>query len=255
MRIAVCGLGRAGRALIHKILTEKKDELCCAVCRDSSEKVGQDIGIFLGMRHLGIPVVPVCAAALELVQRHVDVVIDFSHKSMTLEMARICADHGISMAACTTNFEENELLELKKVAGQSEKGMVYAPNLTIGINLLMEFAGRISRLLPDFDFAIVERHCKDKKKVTTTAKKIADCIDREQVPISAVRAGGYVGVHEVTAANEHERLTIIHESFSRAAFADGALLAAAYIVDRKGYYEMSDVMRELETKMLDGSGE
>lgn len=172
MRIAVCGLGRAAQALIHKILTDKKHELCCAVCRDDSVKVGLDIGIFLDMRYLDIPAIPVCVAASELLQRNVDVVIDFSHKSMTLEMAHICADHGISMVACTTNFEEGELLELKRVAGRSQKGLVYAPNLTIGINLLMEFVGGISKILPDFDFAIVERHCKDKKRVTTTAKKL-----------------------------------------------------------------------------------
>lgn len=59
----------------------------------------------------------------------------------------------------------------------------------------------------------------------------------------------------MTAANENERLTIIHESFSREAFADGALMAASYIVDKKGYYEMSDVIRELETKMLARSEE
>lgn len=253
MRIAVCGLGRAGQALIHKILGSGKDVLCCAVCRDGSEKEGLDIGTFLGMRNLDIPVVPISAAATELMQRNVEVVIDFSHKSMTLKMARICADQGISMVACTTNFGEEELMELKKEAGRSKKGVVYAPNLTIGINLLMEFVSRISKLLPDFDYAIIERHPKDKKKVTTTAKKIAGCIEKEYVPILAVRAGGYVGVHEVTAANENERLTIIHESFSREAFADGALLAAAYIVDKKGYYEMSDVIRQLEAKILSGS--
>ena len=57
-------------------------------------------------------------------------------------------------------------------------------------------------------------------------------------------------MHEVTAANENERLTIVHESFSRDAFANGALMAARYILGKSGYHEMSDVIQELEDKMM-----
>lgn len=248
MRIAVCGLGRAGRVLVRRILTDGGDKLCCVVCRDESSTSGQDVGNVIGMCELHIPVVPISAAAEELSNRKVDVVIDFSNKNTTLKMAGICSDASISIVVCTTNFEKEELQTLKNIGMHSLHGMVYAPNLTIGINLLMEFVARVSRLLPDFDFEIIERHRKEKKKVTTTAELIAECINREDVPISAVRLGGYVGVHEVTAANEHQRLTVIHESFSREAFADGALLAARYIINKTGYHEMSDVIRELEKR-------
>ncbi len=246
MRIAVCGLGRAGSVLVRKILTDGRDQLCCVVCRDESGTAGQDAGSVIGMRELKIPVVPVSAAAEELCNRKVDVVIDFSNKNTTLKIAGICADASISMVVCTTNFEKEELQELKEIGMRSLRGMVYAPNLTIGINLLMEFVARISRLLPDFDFEIIERHAKEKKKVTTTAELIAECINRKDVPISSVRLGGYVGVHEVTAANKFQRLTVVHESFSREAFADGALMAAGYIINKTGYHEMSDVIKELE---------
>lgn len=250
MRIAVCGLGRAGKVLARKIIEDGKDELCCAICRDESTIADQDVGTVLGMSERGIPVVPISGTAKELVNRDVDVVIDFSNKNTTLKMAKICAENDISMVVCTTNFEQEELEELRSIGEHSSKGLIYAPNLTIGINLLMEFVERISKLLPDFDFEIVERHRKEKKKVTTTAKLIAKRIDRDNVPISAIRVGGYVGVHEVTAANENERLTIVHESFSRDAFANGALMAARYIIDKSGYHEMSDVIQELEDKMM-----
>lgn len=250
MRIAVCGLGRAGKVLARKIIGDSRDELCCAICREESAIANQDVGTVLGMCVCDIPVVPIPSVAKELVKREVDVVIDFSNKSTTLKMAKICAENDISMVVCTTNFEQEELRELKGIGECSSKGLIYAPNLTIGINLLMEFVERISKLLPDFDFEIVERHRKEKKKVTTTAKLIAQRIDRENVPISAIRVGGYVGVHEVTAANENERLTIVHESFSRDAFANGALMAARYIIDKSGYHEMTDVIQELEDKMM-----
>lgn len=250
MRIAVCGLGRAGKVLAHKIIEDGRDELVCAICREESDIANQDVGTVLGMYELDIPVVPIPAAAEELGKRKADVVIDFSNKNTTLRMAKICAENYISMVVCTTNFEKEELLELKRIGETSEKGLIYAPNLTIGINLLMEFVERISKLLPDFDFEIIERHRKEKKKVTTTARLIAERIDRDNVPISAIRVGGYVGVHEVTAANENERLTIVHESFSRDAFANGALMAARYILGKSGYHEMSDVIQELEDKMM-----
>lgn len=249
MRIAVCGLGRAGKVLARKILEEGKDELCCAICRDGSEAAHKDVGTVLGMYKLDIPIVPISVSAKEMLARNTDVVIDFSNKNATLNIAEICAKNGISMVVCTTNFEKEELAKLKKIGESSEKGLIYAPNLTIGINLLMEFVARISKLLPDFDFEIIERHRKEKKKVTTTAKLIAGRIDRDNVPISSIRVGGYVGVHEVTAANENERLTIVHESFSRDAFANGALMAARYIVEHTGYHEMSDVILELEDRL------
>lgn len=246
MRIAVCGLGRAGKVLARKIIEDKEDELCCVLCREESSTANNDVGTILGMPILNIPVVPLSNAIQIMIDRHVDVVIDFSNKITTLRIASLCVKHNISMVVCTTNFEEEELTELERLGKQSQKGLIYAPNLTIGINLLMEFVERISRLLPDFDFEIIERHRKEKKKVTTTAKMIANRIERNNVPISAIRVGGYVGIHEVTAANENERLTIIYESFSRNAFANGALMAARYIIGKSGYHEMADVISEME---------
>lgn len=251
MRIAVCGLGRAGKVLARKIIEDGSDELVCAICREESVIANQDVGTVLGMYELNVPVVRIPVAAEEMRKRKADVVIDFSNKNTTLQIAKICAENHISMVVCTTNFEKEELLELKRIGEASANGLIYAPNLTIGINLLMEFVERISKLLPDFDFEIIERHRKEKKRVTTTAKLIAERIDRDNVPISAIRVGGYVGVHEVTAANENERLTIVHESFSRDAFANGALMAARYILGKSGYHEMSDVIQELEDKMID----
>ena len=139
------------------------------------------------------------------------------------------------------------MLHLKKSVIQKQLGAVYAPNLTLGINLLMDFASELSETLPsDFDFEIIERHFKEKSRVTATAKIIAEKIGRDDINISSVRLGGYVGIHEVTCANKNERITIIHESFSRQAFADGAVLAANFIKDKTGFYYMSDVVNELK---------
>ena len=60
-------------------------------------------------------------------------------------------------------------------------GIVYAPNLTVGVNLLMEFVKKIANVLPDFDFEIIEKHPKDKAKVTATARMISQAINRGEV--------------------------------------------------------------------------
>ena len=250
MRIAVCGLGRAGKVLAKKIISEKKDTLCCAICREESLTAGKDVGEVLEMYNLDIPVVTIPNALDELLKRNVDVVIDFSNKVTTLKIAEVCANNNIAMVVCTTNFDPEELESLKAIGEKSTHGLIYAPNLTIGINLLISFVERVSKLLPDFEFEIIERHRKGKSKPTTTAKLIAKHICRDDVPISSVRVGGYVGIHEVTAANENERLTIVHESFTRNAFANGAIFAANYIFGKSGYHEMTDAVRKLEEKLM-----
>lgn len=131
-------------------------------------------------------------------------------------------------------------------------GIVYAPNLTVGVNLLMEFVKKIANVLPDFDFEIIEKHPKDKAKVTATARMISQAINRGEVPIHSVRMNGYVGVHQVISTNGDERITITHESLTRRAFANGAILAAEFIQDKKQFFLMKDVIREIEEKALLG---
>lgn len=250
MRIAICGFGRAGKSLAHKIVTEGEHVLCAVLNRDESASVGKDSGELLEMPANGIKVTPISDAVKVLTEAKADVVIDFSNKDTTLKLAKICIDAPVSYVVCTTSFSNEQLIELKSIGEKFNKGLIYAPNLTVGINLLMDFVRQISLMLPDFDFEIVERHSKGKPRVTTTAKVIASKIERDEVPISSVRVGGYVGVHEVTAANKNERITIVHESFTREAFAHGALLAASYINrNPSGYHEMSDVIQEMKNAL------
>ncbi|MEN6637533.1 MAG: dihydrodipicolinate reductase C-terminal domain-containing protein, partial [Clostridiaceae bacterium] len=106
----------------------------------------------------------------------------------------------------------------------------------------------VARALPSFDYHITETHHSKKYDIPSgTAKKLAAAVLEElpagtEVPIDAIRAGGYVGMHTVLLASDHERLSLTHESFSRLAFAEGALTAAEFICNRTGWYEMEDVL-------------
>lgn len=249
MNIAVCGVGRAGKELARKVISEGNINLSMALCRDTSKSAEKDIGELLDMPKQGIVIYKLSEAVKKLTEKKVDVVIDFSARETSLKLAEICQKAGVNLVICTTNFSEEEIEHLKIIGSSKKLGLVYAPNLTLGINLLMEFVAKLSKILPEFDFEIVERHRRDKPRVTTTAKLISKAIARGETPISSVRTGGYVGVHEVTAASEEERITIEHESFSRQAFAKGALLAAEFVKEKKGFFEMKDVIAALEEKI------
>ena len=251
MKIGVCGIGRAGRALVAKIVRDNEHDLAFVINREDSDSIGRDAGEISGIGRIGITVSGM-SKVVDLIQKQgADVIIDFSNCYNTIQLLELVKNEKIGIVICTTHFEENGLKKQLDVLKLSTKGgVVYAPNLTLGINILINYVMRLSKMLPDFDFEIVERHRKDKTRPSTTANIIAKEIDRENVTIHSVRSGGYISVHEVTAASEFERITIEHESFSRDAFAYGAMLAAQFITEKTGYYEMKNVIEDIEKKTL-----
>lgn len=250
MRIAICGLGKAGKELAKRIINDNNNQLILGLCREESCSKNQDVGDMLNMSHQNIPILSLRNYSLKHNNYDIDVIIDFSNKETSMKLVRLCNEIGVNVVVCTTNLTDQQCQEIRNIAEKNNCGVLTAPNLTIGINLLIEFVSKISKMLPTFDFEIIERHRCDKPRVTTTARIISKAIDRGDTPISSIRVGGYVGIHEVTAASEYERLTIIHESFTRGAFAEGAMLAANYLHGKKGYYTMDDVIRELENSIL-----
>ncbi len=248
VKIAISGLGKAGKALAEYIIEKTDDTLVCAICRDESKAAGLSIAEALkypSKRMHTSPVIALSQAASHPAMQEAEVLIDFSSSKFTTKLCDLCCEVGCNLVVCTTNHEESAFEALQASAEDKRIGIVYAPNITLGINLLIEVTRRLSRLLPDFDFAIMERHRADKAPVTATAQMIANAAEDHDVSISYMRAGGYVGVHELTAASENERITIIHESFSRSAFANGAVLAAHFVIDKKGFFTMQDVLKSL----------
>ena len=135
-----------------------------------------------------------------------------------------------------------------------------APNITEGVNILIELARRVSKVWPDCDIDIFETHFKKKKDVPSgTALKIAKLLNNDrkmlagkranglkkpkEITIHSIRAGGIIGKHEVLFATQNQIITIVHESSSRLAFAEGAIKAAKWIYLKKpGLYSMKRVL-------------
>ncbi len=246
MKVAVCGIGKAGQSAINMIHNCQDIQLELVINREESQSIGKNVGQYMGQENSNVYIYSIKDCKEELLNKKVDVIIDFSNRALTKELLILCEELGINLVICTTDFSEEEEKEIAETGKRKKIGLVYAPNLTIGINLLMDFTKKISRMSQGFNYEIIEYHRKEKRIPSTTAKKISETIEGKNVPIHSIRAGNYTGVHEVVIANENESIKIIHESLNRGAFANGAILAAKFVLNRKGFYKMSDVIMELE---------
>jgi len=221
--------------------------IVAALCKPDSGHAGKDVGEIAGMPFTGITAREISEIEDVFTEHRIDAAIDFSSPEASRLLIDACRRHGISAVICTTGFSEAELRWMKKNAGEKSFGMVYAPNVTAGVNVLTEMARIAARKLSDYDFEITEIHHRNKKDApSATAKRIAHALElelgRTSLPINAIRAGGYIGHHEVLIVGEYEKVHIIHESFSRRAFAEGAIRAARFVANRKGWFEMQDVL-------------
>lgn len=248
IKIAVCGVGRTGAEVLRAILDSRRYSLAAAFCSPGSEKAGRDVGALLNRSDTGVLVREITQIEQVLGETPVDVLIDFSSPASARTLFRACKKHRVPAVLCTTGYSEADLLWMNDFVLHNRIGVVFAPNVTLGVNVLLVAIRLVARALPSFDYHITETHHNKKADSPSgTAKKLAAAIEEElpddvEVPISAIRAGGYVGLHTVMLASECERLSLTHESFSRRAFVEGAFTAAEFILGKTGWYNMEDVL-------------
>lgn len=269
----IVGLGLTGSAIARYLLDQRGDDfkIIVAAAGPDSPKAGKDLGNLLGLQPCGLPVIAAEALPDALRVRRPQVVIDFSRPDATLSLLRHYARAGCGVVVGTTGFTDNQLAQMQRSAGTQKYGLLYAPNITRGVNVLMLLTRLMVRYLPGYDVEVIERHHRRKKDAPSgTAAKIARQVREEmthpgdirhgreglaprndgEVGVHAVRGGGIVGVHEVLFAGEQDELVIIHRSESRLAFAAGAAEAASWIVRRRGYYTMEDMIMRTELEEL-----
>ena len=248
IQVAVCGVGRTGSEVLRAVLDSERTQLTCAFCSAGSEKAGRDVGAYCNRNDVGVRIREITQIEQALSEARTDVLIDFSNAVNARAILRACKKCRTNVVFCTTGFSEADLLWMTDFALHNKLGVVFAPNVTLGVNVLLAALKLVARALPSFDYHITETHHSKKYDIPSgTAKKIAAALTEElpdgtEIPIDAVRAGGYVGMHTVLLASDYERLSLTHESFSRRAFVEGALTAAEFILNRTGWYEMEDVL-------------
>jgi 4-hydroxy-tetrahydrodipicolinate reductase len=254
IRVCLVGLGKSGIEIARVLLKQEDIKLVAAVCSPGSEKAGKDLGDVIDSRTTGIVVEGADKLEKIIFRTKPDVVVDFSKPEATLTNAKVFSRMKINMVIATTGFSKIALKRLFILAEKNHSGIVIAPNITLGVNVLMLLSNIASNILSNYDFRIIEQHHNRKKDIPSgTALKIAGVIEKglktagiceceDSVQINAVRAGGIVGRHEVLIVGDEDQLEITHQSFSRRAFAAGAIRAVKYIYKKSGFFEMSDVL-------------
>ena len=254
-----------GQALIEATLAAPDLTLAAALDVAGSPFCGRDAGERIGQR-TGVVVVSDTAAALA----QADVLIDFTRPEGTLAYAAACAAGGVALVAGTTGLSPAQKAAL--AAHAQSIAMVFAPNMSVGVNVAVKLVDLAARSLgPGYDIEVVEMHHRHKVDAPSgtallLGEAAAQAMDttlaeaavyaREghtgerragSIGFAALRGGDVVGEHTVIFAGAGERVEITHRATSRQNFAGGALRAARFVAERRarnepGLYGMAEVI-------------
>ncbi len=263
IRIGIVGVaGRMGRMLIEEVGATPGTVLAAACERPGHDVIGHDAGALAGAKPQGVKV----GAEAEAVFRASDVVIDFTVPKATAAHAGLAAASKTALVIGTTGIEGAEA-EAIRAAGRTVP-IVWAPNMSLGVNLLMALTERVAEALgPDYDIEILEMHHRHKVDAPSgtalglgaaaakgrgveLAKVAARGRDGNTgarrsgaIGFAALRGGDVVGDHYVMFAGEGERLELVHKASSRRIYSRGALRAALWVKGKApGVYGMADVL-------------
>lgn len=180
----------------------------------------------------------------------IDVCLDFTSPDAVVENVRRVAGVGCNLVIGTTGWTER-LEEVREIVEKSGIGLVHAANFSIGVNLFYHAAKAAAELFarfPMYEPYITEAHHRTKKDAPSgTAKElkrqVGPLLDGREIPISSVRGGYIPGTHELGFDSEADTIILRHTARGRQGFAEGALLAARWVVGRKGLFTFEDVLQ------------
>ena len=189
------------------------------------------------------------------------VAIEFSTPATAFENIKRCFDMNIPVVCGTTAWYDH-FDEVKDRCERENQALFYAPNFSIGMNIMFMLNQQLAKITEKYGYklSLTETHHIHKlDKPSGTAVKLANDIvennknynswecDNEQcadcvLPIEAIREGEYFGIHEVKAESSCDIISLRHEAFSREGFATGAVIAAEFIIGKKGLFTMNDLL-------------
>lgn len=194
-----------------------------------------------------------------------DVVIDFTHPQVVLENIKKVATLGKNMVVGTTGWYD-QLEEVEKIVDKANIGLIYGQNFSVGANIFFQMVAEAAKLFSkfeDYDVYGLELHHSGKKDSPSgTAIKIANQIminfpgkkklqpeklnrqiAKDELHFASVRAGRNPGFHQVVFDSEADSITLSHQAHNRAGFGLGAILAAEYILGKKGVHQFDELFK------------
>lgn len=262
LKIVIAGAsGRMGQTLIQGVLDDADLQLFGALDRAGSASIGRDAGEPVG-KNTGVYISDDAAETLQ----GADVLIDFTRPEASLDYLEICQQYKVKQVIGTTGFTVEQKAKIEATAKKT--AIVFAPNMSVGVTLLLDLVEQAAKVLGDtYDIEVVEMHHRHKVDAPSgTALRLGeaaaaglgqdlkDCAiyaregvtgEREagKIGFATLRGGDVVGDHTVVFAGVGERVEITHKASSRATFALGALRAAKFLQSHAtGLFDMRDVL-------------
>jgi 4-hydroxy-tetrahydrodipicolinate reductase len=177
-----------------------------------------------------------------------EVAVEFSTPASAVGNIMAALDAGCPIVVGTTGWYDKRD-EVERAAVDKGSAILVAPNFSVGVaafGQIVQAAARALRTAPGFDAQVIETHHSAKKDAPSgtaaTLQKIAAAELGRDIPITSIRTGSVPGTHEFVFDAPFEQIRIEHVARDRRVFADGALLAAKWIIGKKGVFSMSDVL-------------
>lgn len=192
----------------------------------------------------------------------VDAAIEFTHPDAAFNNVAACLRQGLPVVCGSTGWL-HRFEEARALCQETGGALFYASNYSIGVNLFFHFneymAARMHQLGTGYDVQVKEIHHTQKidqpsGTALTTAEGIlrhfpakttwrnAPAENAQELAVLSERTGDVVGTHIVTYTSTADTLELKHEAHSREGFAEGALLAAKYVVGRQGIFGMKELL-------------
>jgi len=262
VRVAIAGAcGRMGRMVIEATLKDAAVTLVAAFDQPDAVAQGKDAGELVGM-----PCGVLVSSDSEAGIARASCLIDFTRPEATLKHLAVCRRHGVAMVIGTTGFDAAGKEAI--AAAAEEIPVVFAPNMSVGVNVVFRLLDVASRILGEgYDVEIVEAHHRHKVDAPSgtalrmgevvaeaLGRKLQECgvyaregASGERLPSSigfaTVRGGDIVGDHKVMFCGLGERVEIGHKASSRMPYAQGSVRAAHFLAGRpSGLFDMQDVL-------------
>ncbi|MCM8776559.1 MAG: 4-hydroxy-tetrahydrodipicolinate reductase [Candidatus Omnitrophica bacterium] len=263
IRLAIAGVaGRMGKVILNLAVQDSEFQIVGALEHPESPVLGQDAGLLVRDEPLNV----IISNDSDRVLKGADVLIDFTHPSAVEKNLKAVVKAKTAYVIGTTGLGE-VLIRSLKIASK-RIAIVQSPNMSVGVNLLFRLAEIAGGVLDArYDLEIMETHHRMKKDAPSgTALKLVELLSKVrgrdprkdvvygrkgetgvrpkgEIGVFALRGGDVVGDHTVSFLGDGERIELIHRATSRNAFAQGALLAAKFVANRKhGFYNMQQVL-------------
>ncbi|MGN6615969.1 MAG: 4-hydroxy-tetrahydrodipicolinate reductase [Ilyomonas sp.] len=236
MKIALIGYGKMGQA-IEEIALQKHYEIVLKINIDNTDEF-----------------------TTEAVQK-ADVAIEFTGPQSAVANIIKCIDAGVPVVSGSTGWLQ-QWNQVKEYCGQKNGSLIYASNFSIGVNLFFELNRFLAGLMSkheEYDVMLEEIHHTQKKDAPsgtaiTLAEQVLEHIarkknwvnhrsdNRSELEIISERIDPAPGTHKIKYSSSIDDIEIIHTAHNRKGFAGGAVMAAEFLVGKKGIYTMKDVL-------------